>query len=506
MRDAEKNTRNLYSCLPSVDRLLDALEKEKAIQCLGEKGESPIAYIVEDMTLPRAMIRSKTNSFLDLCRESIKNENIKSAEELSLEKLMPDYCNYLYTECRPHFRRVLNATGVVLHTNMGRAVLAQEAVDAVLKACSSYSNLEMNLATGMRGSRYSHVEELLCELTGAEGALVVNNNAAAVFLMLDSLCKGKEVVVSRGELVEIGGSFRIPEVMEKSGCILREVGASNRTHLYDYERAINDETAALLRVHQSNYRIIGFQGSVPLKDMVELGKKHGIPVLEDLGSGYLAGFTGPVLQAFAKDEPPVQDVVADGVDLVTFSGDKVLGGPQAGIIAGKKEYVEKIKKNPLNRALRIDKMTLAALEATLRLYLEPALATKRIPTLRMLCASEESLRKKANSLRSHLENAFKDDDFAFLKGKLELKVEKGESKAGGGSFPEQTLATTLLSLYVPGINPESIREELLKTKIPMIVRLHQGKIVLDLRTIDESELSLVRDTLCEALHKVLQGL
>ena len=262
------------------------------------------------------------------------------------------------------FRRVINGTGILLHTNLGRACLSEKAAKAVYEASKAYSNLEYDLDSGKRGSRYSHVEAILCRLTGAESALVVNNNAAAVLLTLSALTQGGEVPVSRGELVEIGGSFRIPEIMESCGARLKEVGATNKTHLHDYERAIHNSTKALMKVHTSNYRIIGFSQTPALAELVELGHRHGLPVIEDLGSGCLLDLK----QFGIHDEPSVQDSIRAGVDVVSFSGDKLLGGPQAGIILGKKKYLDILKKHPLNRAMRVDKMTLAALEATLKSY------------------------------------------------------------------------------------------------------------------------------------------
>ena len=353
---------NLFRSLPSVDACLSGLENA-----------APVLYA----TTPRPLLRSLTNAFLDGCRRDIKEGRLTDSGQLGLDALLPRLAAFAEKEAAPRFRRVLNATGVVIHTNMGRSVLADEAVNAILKACRGYSNLELNLATGERGSRYSHVEELLCTLTGAEAALVVNNNAAAVLITMDALCSGGEVVVARGQLVEIGGSFRIPDVMERSGATLREVGCTNRVHPQDYENAINERTVALMRVHTSNYRIVGFHADVPVEELADMAHRHGLPLIEDLGSGSFLDFTAAGLPG----EPTVRSVVAAGADVVTFSGDKVLGGPQAGIIVGTKAIIEKIKRNPLNRALRVDKMTLAALEATLRLYLDEQLARKRIPTV-----------------------------------------------------------------------------------------------------------------------------
>lgn len=496
------NVQELFKALPAVDALLKAFASADGVMVFGKQGESPLAYNLEGVTIPRTMVRDEANLFLNECRGRIKAETVQLAD-LALSVLAQEFICFIGRRSKPHFRRVLNATGIVLHTNLGRALLAQEAVNAVVDACGAYSNLEMNLATGTRGSRYSHVEELICRLTGAEAALVVNNNAAAVLIMLDTLCKGQEVVVSRGQLVEIGGSFRIPEVMEKSGCTLREVGATNRTHLHDYQKAINENTGALMRVHQSNYRIIGFQGDVALTDLVALGNEHNLPVLEDLGSGYLAEFSGPVMQQFAHEEPSVQEIVAGGADVITFSGDKILGGPQAGIIVGKAEYIERIKRNPLNRALRIDKMTLAALEATLRLYLEPELALVRIPTLAMLCSTDDILKKRAQRLKKRLQKVLDIFQENTEKPNARLYLAEGESKAGGGSFPERTLPTWLVVLELASLKVDAIRDALLNTRIPLILRLHENHLCFDVRTLADEELPLVAEMIGEAYGTVL---
>ena len=298
----------LFRSLPSVDACLSGLENA-----------APMLYA----TTPRPLLRSLTNAFLDGCRRDIKEGRLTDSGQLGLDALLPRLAAFAEKGAAPRFRRVLNATGVVIHTNMGRSVLADEAVDAILKACRGYSNLELNLATGERGSRYSHVEELLCTLTGAEAALVVNNNAAAVLITMDALCSGGEVVVAGGQLVEIGGSFRIPDVMERSGATLREVGCTNRVHPQDYENAINERTVALMRVHTSNYRIVGFHADVPVEELADMAHRHGLPLIEDLGSGSFLDFTAAGLPG----EPTVPSVVAAGADVVTFSGDKVLGGP-----------------------------------------------------------------------------------------------------------------------------------------------------------------------------------
>ena len=463
---------SLFRHIPSVDRFLQDLEQDQALA-----------------SLPRPLLKDLIAEFLDLCREEIRAGVITDQSALALSALIGRAKAYVRFKSRPHFRRVINATGVVIHTNLGRSILADEAVAAVSQGCRHYSNLELALETGQRGSRYSHVEKLLCRLTGAEAGLVVNNNAAAVLLVLDTLARGREVVVSRGQLVEIGGSFRIPEVMKKSGAVLREVGATNRTHLRDYEEAIGDETAMLMKVHTSNYRIIGFHKEVELAELVALGRERGLPVFEDLGSGNLFDFSP---YGFMP-EPTVQQVLKSGVDVVSFSGDKLLGGPQAGVIVGRKEFIDLIKKNQLNRALRIDKMTLAALEATLRLYLEPDTARRKVPTLAMITAGREELQARARRLRRKL---------SVVLGELaEVGVRPGYSRVGGGSFPEQDLPTTLVSVMPAGMDVDALRQGLLATDIPVIGRVEEGRFCLDPRTLLDEEFGLV----AQAVLAVLSG-
>jgi L-seryl-tRNA(Ser) seleniumtransferase len=436
------------------------------------------------------MQREKINDFLDLCRQEIRDQVITDPRELAWEKLVPRAISFVRSQSRPHFRRVLNGTGVVVHTNLGRSILADSAVDAVSDACRYYSNLEFNLATGKRGIRYAHVEELLCRLTGAEAALVVNNNAAAVLLILDTWAKGREAIVSRGELVEIGGSFRIPEVMAKSGAILREVGATNRTHVRDYENAINENTAVLMRVHTSNYRIIGFHKAVSQEELVALGHKHDLPVIEDMGSGNLFDFSPYNMMP----EPTVQQTVAAGLDVISFSGDKLLGGPQAGIIIGRKKYIDPIKTNQLNRALRIDKMTLAALEATLRLYLDPELARTHVPTLSMITADASFLKAKAQRMKQRLKRHFND--------RLELTLVPSVSRVGGGAFPEQDLATTLVGIKGSKWSADDLKNVLLATNPPLVGRIEDDWFCLDPRTLDARHMGLVLDSLQEALQRL----
>lgn len=476
----------LFRHLPAVDQCLAALAADTVR--IGKTAQPVLQGV------PRPLVKDLVNSFLDLVREEIRAGAFSDEAQLSLTALYPRMLAFVRQGAKPRFRRVLNGTGVVVHTNMGRSLLAREAVAAVAEAAAHYSNLEFDLATGERGSRYSHVEALLCRLTGAEAALVVNNNAAAVLIVLDTLCKGREVIVSRGQLVEIGGSFRIPEVMAKSGCILREVGATNRTHLRDYEAAIGSETAALMKVHTSNFRQVGFVKEVPLGELKTLASTFGLPVIEDLGSGSLMRFEADGLPG----EPSASEAIADGADVVTFSGDKVLGGPQAGIIVGRREFIERIKKNPLNRALRIDKLTVAALEATLRLYLDPELAKAGVPTLAMMTRPLSSLRAQASRLagllRKHLS--------ASLDGRLDVAVRRGVSRVGGGAFPEADLPTELVAL---GLNEGSrlsidgLRQALLATDPPLVGRVEDGAFCLDPRTLDISEHALVLDALRQAL-------
>ena len=366
---------HLFRALPSMDASLDALlTADKALH-----------------DLPRPLLREAVTDFWNSRRDDIRAGRVQDAAELALEACLPELLAFVRRKTAPRLRNVINGTGVVIHTNMGRSVLARSAQEAVRRVISGYCNLELDLHSGGRGSRYVIIDELLQRLTGAEAAMVVNNNAAAVLLVLDTFCKGGEVIVSRGELVEIGGSFRIPEVMEKSGARLREVGATNRCHLHDYAAAINEDTRALMRVHTSNYRIVGFHSAVPLPDLAALAREHGLPVIEDLGSGSFMDFSSVGL----PNEPTVPEVVAGGADVVTFSGDKVLGGPQCGLIVGSRERIEALKKNPLTRALRCDKLTMAALEATLRLYCEPERARREIPTLRDICRDPKDLARAA---------------------------------------------------------------------------------------------------------------
>jgi len=465
---------HLFRSIPSVDRLLSHLDRDESLT-----------------GLPRTLVKDLVNAYLDRIRDTIREGRVASEQDLEPEALLPELARFIRKRSRPRFRRVINATGVVVHTNLGRSLLPQEAVQAVETACTGYSNLEFDLETGSRGSRYDLVRDTLCELTGAEDALVVNNNAAAVLLTLNTLAQGGEVIVSRGELVEIGGSFRIPEVMERSGALLREVGATNRTHPKDYEQAIGPDTAALLKAHTSNYRIVGFTREVDASELAAMAEAHNLPVIEDLGSGNLIRFPDWV----GLDEPTVQDTLAKGVSVVCFSGDKLLGGPQAGIILGSKRYISRIQKNPLNRALRIDKMTLAALEATLRLYRDPDTAMERIPTLEMIKAGESGLRNRAGRLARGIR--------AVLGDRFRVGTAKGSSRVGGGASPELALPTHLVRLVPRTGAPdlETLRMRLLDTDPPLVGRVEDDALCLDPRTIRRSE----SQDLISALQQAVDG-
>ena len=375
---------------------------------------------------------------------------------------------------------VINATGIVIHTNLGRSLLPEEAVTRLENICRGYNNLEYDLRKGERGSRYVHAESILRELTGAEAALVVNNNAGAVFLALNTLAAGREVVVSRGQLVEIGGSFRIPDVMTSSGAILKEVGTTNRTHLKDYESAISERTAMLMKVHTSNYRIVGFTREVSLEELAALGRQRGLPVVEDLGSGCFIDLAPFGL----RGETTVQQTVRAGVDLVTFSGDKLLGGPQAGIMVGRRELIEKCKKNPITRALRVDKMTLAVLETTLRLYRDERQALAKIPTLRMIAVSPEELSRRAGELASALRSADR-------KGALRIEVRPGSSQVGGGSLPAQDLPTSVVAVQSGALSANRIEEFLRRNAPPIIGRIESDHFLMDVRTIVAGQTEII---------------
>lgn len=427
-------------------------------------------------TIPVMLVKLVVQECIDAERQRILR-NDDSCRERSNEDWQYFFHCALQKKLQSNLRRIINGTGVVIHTNLGRSLLSKSATQALAQAGSHYTNLEYNLETGKRGSRYSLVEGIICELTGAEAALVVNNNAAAVLLVLETLAYGKEAIVSRGQLVEIGGSFRIPDVMKKSGAKLVEVGATNRTHLRDYADAISEETALLLKVHTSNFRMIGFTSEVSVEEMVDLARKNGLVVMEDLGSGCLIDLSAYGL----PKEPTVQEVINAGVDVVTFSGDKLLGGPQAGIIAGKREVIEKVKKNPLNRALRIDKFTLASLENILRDYYDTNTALKNIPTLAMLTQGVDLMRSKGRSLLRKIEKK--------ISPECVIRLVPTVSRVGGGAMPEYSLASWAIELKPRHIGLNVLEKEFRKLAVPIIGRIENDGFLIDLRTVLEDEIN-----------------
>lgn len=455
------------SQLPSVDVLLE---------------QEDIKIWQENYT--RELIKEQIKRVQDDIRKNLLND---IDQDVSIEAVSRRVVNFLSQGLESSLVPTINATGTVLHTNLGRALLAEEALEEMQTAAESFSNLEYDIEKGKRGSRYVHIQNILRELTGAEDALVVNNNAAAVLLILTTFAQRKEVLISRGELVEIGGSFRIPEVIESTGAVLHEVGSTNKTHIKDYEEGINEETAALIRVHTSNYRLIGFTETVSDEDFVKLAHENGLPAFNDLGSGLLID-----LQKIGLSyEPTVEEMINADYDLVSFSGDKLLGGPQAGIIVGKKSYIDELKSSPLLRALRTDKSTIAALEATLRLYLNPEKAIEKIPTLKMINLSREDCAEKAEVLKKKIE----DRDAGF-----KLKVEAGYSQVGGGAYPGEQLPTSLLRIEHSNYNESNLERELRLSKNHIIARIDDGAVYFDLRTLFEKDFDIVVDTLIQAVN------
>lgn len=454
-----QSSHDLLRRLPAVERVLN----EPALRRL--ETHCPRALLLESAQetiaeLRRSILQSPADaSGIDLSPPAVAEEAARRAEEKTL----------------PSFRAVINATGTLLHTNLGRAPLSRAALENMREVSRSYSNLEFDLSTGERGHRYAHVEDLLCRLTGAEAATVVNNNAGAVLLALTALAKGKEAVVSRGELVEIGGAFRVPDVMAAGGVHLREVGTTNKTHLKDYREAIGEETGLLLKVHTSNYRIVGFTSSVPAAELVALAHGHGIPVLEDLGSGMLMDLSDFGLPR----EPTVREAVEAGIDVVTFSGDKLLGGPQAGLIVGRREFIEKIRRHPMARALRMDKLTLAALEATLRHYLDRDEALREIPVLRMLAESPDALRRRCRRLASKLAAALGDA--------AAVTVVPEISRVGGGALPLTELPGFALAVAPSHISTEALASRLRRGRTLVVGRIQEDRLILNPRTIAPEE-------------------
>ncbi len=452
----------LFRKLPGVDRLLMEPIIEEAIS-----------------KYTRNLVLKAVHQELEELRKMIQQGEIgDEASWLNIEYLSKRVIERAALMWRPSLGPLINATGVVIHTNLGRSILGKRVVKRLDLISGAYNNLEYDLDQGIRGSRYSHVANILKELTSAEDAMVVNNNAAAVLVSLETLAKGREVVVSRGQLVEIGGSFRIPEVMRKSGAKMVEVGTTNKTHLKDYEEVIGPETALLLKVHTSNFQVVGFTEQVSVSELAILGKRYGIPVMEDLGSGCLVDLSCYGL----TKEPTVMEALSEGADLVTFSGDKLLGGPQAGVILGRKDLVGAIKENQLCRALRVDKLTLLALEETLRLYRDEEVAAREIPTLRMIFQPYSAMLRKVKRLRR-------------LIGRLDtknfsLEMMDGNSRTGGGSLPLLELPSRLLCMIPQTLSAQFMENWLRSYDPPVIARLEKEKVLLDVRTIQEGGLKI----------------
>ena len=463
------NKNMLYRSIPKVDVLLENSDIVTLIE--NHHRDVVVDVIREEIDKLRNFI--KENDDINLIEEKINNliENIK----ISTEKV------YSY-----NIKKVINVTGTILHTNLGRAIISKKHADYLSEVVTSYSNLEYNLEEGKRGERYSHFEKLICKITGAEAAMAVNNNAAAVMLVLSSMAAEKEVIVSRGELVEVGGKFRIPDVMKSSNAHLVEIGTTNKTHLEDYEDAISENTGAFLKVHTSNFKILGFTESVSIEELCKLGREKDIPVIEDIGSGVLIDLSEYGLEY----EPTVQDSIKAGVDVVSFSGDKLLGGPQAGIIVGKKKYIDKMKKNPLTRAFRIDKFTATILEMIFHEYLNEEDAIKNIPVLSLITKDLKEIEKNTNDLFNKIEK---------LKDVADINVEDTLSQIGGGSLPAERIKSKSVTIMPKNISTQSLEAKLRAGKNPVVGRISEEKLILDMRTVLEDEIDILAQKLIDIL-------
>lgn len=464
----------LYRSIPKVDLLLEREDIQKMIEHYSRDTVMEAIHAETD----------KLRKFIGQCED-------ESRAHAQIDLLTSNIEMTVAAIHRPNMQMVINATGTILHTNLGRAPISPEHMKKMTALATGYCNLEYNLEGGHRGERYAHFEKLLCKLTGAEAAMAVNNNAAAVLLILSSLAKGGEVVVSRGELVEIGGKFRIPDVMEQSGAALVEVGTTNKTHYDDYENAVTEETKALLKVHTSNYRIVGFTDTVGIDELVPLAREKDIPVIEDLGSGVLIDLS----RYGITYEPTVQNSIAKGADVVCFSGDKLLGGPQAGIIIGRKKYIDMMKKNQLTRALRIDKFTASALELVLQEYLSEEKAVKNIPVLEMITKSLEDVAKDARSLSRMLKGASLPAVIA---------VEPCESQIGGGSLPLERIPSMAVSIRPEKISVSELEVRLRHLPVPVIPRVVNDTVLLDVRTLKQRECKMIKDQIkdLDVLEKI----
>lgn len=454
-----------YRNIPKVDMLMETDEIKILFECCSRE------YVLES-------VRKKT----DELREFINNCMNENEIENKISLLTDDIINDVEKLTSLNMKKVINGTGTILHTNLGRAVINEETAERIKNLVTGYSNLEYDLESGTRGSRYSHFEKIITKITGAEAAMAVNNNAAAVLLILSALAKDKEVIVSRGELVEIGGSFRVPDVMAQSGSKLIEVGTTNKTHVYDYENAITENTAALLKVHTSNYKIVGFTESVPVSQIAEIAHLHNIPVIEDIGSGVLIDLAKYGL----GHEPTVQESVQAGADIVCFSGDKLLGGPQAGIIVGKKTLIDKIKKHPLTRALRIDKFTAIALESVFHEYIDEERAVKNIPVLKLINKNKQEIKTAAEKLYEKL--------YPVMGKSCQMNIEECESQIGGGSLPLERIDSFSISFKPLTMTTSHLEKQLRHLKTPIIGRIVNDNFIIDMRTVLEGEEDKIYET------------
>lgn len=452
----------MYRLIPKMDEILE---------------NDNIKKLIDENSMD--FVKDAINKKLDNIRMMIKDNQSENDIRSAIENVISDTVNDIKIYMSPRLRRVINATGTVIHTNLGRSVINDEMANSLVDILTHYSNLEYDINTGKRGLRYTNIEELITNITGTEAALVVNNNAAAVFLVLSEFAKGGEAIISRGELIEIGGSFRIPDVMEFSGCKLREVGTTNKTHIYDYENAINENTKAILKVHTSNYKVMGFTESVKAAQLKELSDKYDIPLIEDLGSGVFVNLENYGLM----HEPTVMDSVLSGIDIITFSGDKLLGGPQAGIIIGKKKYIDRLKKNQMTRALRVDKMTLKLLEEVLKVYIDKDNAHNYIPTLKMLTMSAETLKKRAEDLKQAL-------SLLNIDG-MSLEVKNDYSEVGGGSLPTEKMYGYVLNISIEGISEHKIDEFMRKYNTAIVGRISESKYIIDPRTLLDNDFDII---------------
>lgn len=468
----ESNKNNLMRNLPSIDKLL---KLKVVIESIDSNGHD------QTVTLLRKTI--------EMIRGNILTSKITQLEDISLDSISNIFSNEIKFNENKELQRTINATGVILHTNLGRAPLSKKVTEAALNTIENYCNLEYDIESGKRGSRHDYLKDLLCRLTGAEDAVVVNNNAAAVMLILSTFAKGKEVIVSRGELVEIGGSFRVPSVMEQSGSRLVEVGTTNKTHPRDYEDAITENTALLMKIHTSNFKILGFTQNVDVKQLTSIGKKYNIPIVEDIGSGVLVD-----LRRFGLPyEPTVQDSISQGADLVSFSGDKLLGGPQAGIIVGKKELIQKIKKNQLLRALRIDKVMISLLYHTLKIYDKDDDLLESIPILSMMSKPLIEIESKANFLYNILSQDINWSNVA------DINVQKTKAQVGGGSLPNEYIDSYGVFIKPKNISVVNLEENLRKGQHHIISRIQNDMLILDVRTLFEDDLKIVSDEIKQIL-------